>query len=173
MREGQTQSVEQTQAIGRVIGGQARAGDLIALIGELGAGKTQLVRGLAMGMGCDPATVASPTFVMVHEYLSAPIPGAVPGAGRSGLVLVHIDAYRLKGREDLESIGWDQTGTELSHGAVVAIEWADRLDSALGEHRLEVRLAHHGEDRRAVVVLAKGGWRGRMAALRSALDRVL
>lgn len=156
---GETDSVERTAAVGAAVGGLARAGDLIALIGELGAGKTQFVRGLARGLGLDPRSVSSPTFVLSQEH----------PAGRDGLVLVHIDAYRLRGVGDLESIGWDGDGAELRRGAVLAIEWADRLGDRLGPDLLTVRLSHGGESRRSVAIEARGAWRERAAELAKVL----
>ncbi len=151
-------------AIGHAVGALAAAGDVVALSGELGAGKTQFVRGLAAGMGIDPAAVASPTFVIVHEYPAAP----------DRPVLVHIDAYRIHSLEDLESIGWDLTGgSELRRGAVVVIEWADRLRGTLGEDLLTVDLAHAGEGLRSLVVRGRGQWADRMDALRSSLANII
>lgn len=111
-----------TEALGAAIGAAARVGDLIALDGELGAGKTRLVRGLALGLGLDPDQVSSPTFVIATEYARAR-PGAVPPR----CPLVHADAYRLAGGEDLEALGFD----ELTLGAVAAVEWAARVGPEL------------------------------------------
>jgi tRNA threonylcarbamoyladenosine biosynthesis protein TsaE len=111
-----------TEALGAAIGAAARVGDLIALDGELGAGKTQLVRGLAAGLGLDPDQVSSPTFVIATEY-ARPRPGAAPPR----CPLVHADAYRLAGGEDLEALGFD----ELTLGAVAAVEWASRVGAEL------------------------------------------
>jgi tRNA threonylcarbamoyladenosine biosynthesis protein TsaE len=160
---------EQTAAIGRVVALLTRAGDLIALNGELGAGKTQFVRGLAAGMGIDPGVVASPTFVLVHEYTR-------PDIGDSRPVLVHIDAYRVTSLADLESIGWElggeSEGNELRRGAVVVVEWAQRLESSLGDDMLEVTLEHDGESRRRVTIRPYGRWVARMGTLRQSLDKM-
>ena len=153
-------SPEQTMRVGEGVGKVVRAGDVIALYGELGAGKTQFVRGIARGMQVDGREVASPTFVMVHEYAALGKP-----------VLVHIDAYRLKSLEDLESIGWDVSGSsEMRQGAVVAIEWADRLAGSVGDDLLEIWLEHAGDDRRQIAIAARGKWVARMALLRQTLD---
>src|SRR5690606_14193324 len=97
----QSRSASDTTSIGAAIGRLAKQGDIIALQGELGAGKTQFVRGLAMGMGIDPRSVSSPTFVFVQEY---------EPEDPEALVLVHIDAYRLQGPSDLAGIGWGDAG---------------------------------------------------------------
>lgn len=155
-------SPERTQAVGAAVGRLAKAGDVIALVGELGAGKTQFVRGLAAGLGIDPRVVSSPTFVLVQEY--------EPEAGE-GPVLVHIDAYRLSGADDLASIGWEREGEELRRGAVVAVEWADLVAAGLGESRLDVTLGHAGRGR-WLSLSPHGDWRPRMKALRDAVERI-
>lgn len=165
---GESSSPAQTRAIGAAIARHALAGDILALVGELGAGKTQLVRGLAEGLNVEQGAVASPTFVVVHEYLPRN-----PGAGTP--VLVHVDAYRLHSLEDLESIGWDFTGgepgAEFRRDAVVAIEWADRLGAALGGEALEVRLEHRDETHRRMEVRAAGRWTQRWTGLLAELEK--
>lgn len=106
-----------------------RVGDVVALRGELGAGKTTFVRGLARGLGIDPRQVSSPTFTLVQEY--------TPEQG--GIGLVHIDAYRLDSDSDLESIGWE----DLFDGArVVAIEWPERLLDDVMPTAIEITIRH-------------------------------
>lgn len=161
--QGQSESLERTLAIGRAVAQHVRAGDVIGLIGELGAGKTQFVRGLAQGLGCAEMAVASPTFVLVHEY--EPDPGSKP-------VLVHIDAYRLRSLEDLESIGWEPRAearvSDLRRDAVVAVEWADRLGDLLGDSHLLVRLSHDETGRR-IQIEATPAWESRWRALEQGL----
>lgn len=99
----------------------------VLLSGELGAGKTTFVRGLAEGLGADPAAVASPTFTIRMDH-------------RGVRPLVHVDAWRI-GTEDLESIGFDETG---AGDAVVAIEWPERIADGLPPGHLRVRLEHAG-----------------------------
>lgn len=130
--QGHSASASQTQALGQAIARFTQVGDLIALTGELGAGKTQLVRGLAMGLGVDPAIVSSPTYVLLQVY------ERVPGHP----LLLHVDAYRL---DDPDSIGW---GSDLFDAAVVIVEWADRLQDRLPDDRLEVQMVHEPEDHR-------------------------
>lgn len=147
-------------ALGAVLAAHARAGDLIALVGELGAGKTQLVRGFARGLGLDESAVSSPTFVLMHEH----------EPDDDGPVLVHIDAYRLTTRDDLTSIGWEMVGGgELREGAIVIVEWADRMRTMLGDDRLEVELTHEQGQRRAVRIAAGGSWATRATRLFHAL----
>ena len=129
-----TRSRAETEALGARLGRAARPGDVIALWGELGSGKTTLVRGLARGLGMPAAEVTSPTFVIVHEHEGGRLP------------LFHVDLYRL-GPDDVASTGWDEG---LASGAVTAIEWPDRLGPALPADRLDVRLEHAGGDDRRV-----------------------
>jgi tRNA threonylcarbamoyladenosine biosynthesis protein TsaE len=173
-------------ALGGAIARHARAGDVVALVGELGAGKTQLVRGMAAALGLAPGATASPTFVMMQEYRGAAgrgekvepkqvESGEGEGAGGGGeLWLVHMDAYRVQSAEDLESIGWDsRPDGEVRRGAVVAVEWADRLGGALGADVLEVALTHAGPEERELVMVPRGRWVRRWPALVRELDRAL
>jgi len=153
-------SASQTLALGRAIASLARGDDLIALVGELGAGKTQLVRGLVQGLGIDPGRVSSPTFVLMQQYTRAD----------GGLAVWHIDAYRLGHGDDGESIGW---GSDLFGNAVTVIEWADRLAGPLPADRLDIELLHAGVDQRHVAVKAWGSWRDRMGRLCLAWDGVV
>ncbi|MCC6682806.1 MAG: tRNA (adenosine(37)-N6)-threonylcarbamoyltransferase complex ATPase subunit type 1 TsaE [Phycisphaeraceae bacterium] len=146
-----SESVEQTVAVGRAIGAMTRPGEVIALIGELGAGKTQFVRGLAEALNIDPRKVSSPTFVLVHEYEG----GLAP--------LVHIDAYRMRSPGELEELGFE----ELCQGAVTAVEWADRVLEAVGEDRLQVHLDHAGDQQRRLTFKLFGAWRDRESRLAS------
>jgi tRNA threonylcarbamoyladenosine biosynthesis protein TsaE len=110
-----TRSEEETIAIGRELASKLGAGDVVLVSGNLGAGKTAFVRGLASGLGIDPEEVSSPTFTIVHEYRG----------GR--LVLYHADLYRLE-RTATEDIGLEEMGVR---DGVLAIEWPDRLTHAL------------------------------------------
>ena len=130
---------EDTERIGEALARRLAPGTVVTLEGELGAGKTCFVRGLARGLGADPSAVSSPTFVLEHRYATA-----------DGRALVHIDAYRIRSAADLESIGFDEL---LAHGtSVVAIEWPSRISAALPAARVDVRLRHAGEDEREIEI---------------------
>ena len=103
------------------------SGLAIGLIGPLGAGKTAFIKGLAAGLGLDPARVASPTFVIASEY---PTP--------RGLRLAHVDCLRVESEDELETAGFLDL---LVPGVVLAVEWSDRVPRALPEDRLELRFA--------------------------------
>ncbi len=169
---GRSDCMARTVAIGCAIGRACRGGDLIALVGELGAGKTQLVRGLARGLGLDERMVSSPTFVMVQEYVSEKAEG-----DQQPPVLVHVDAYRIATLEQLESIGWDPStllpGGEMRQQAVVAVEWADRLAELAQAEHLRIELTHSGEQQRDVMLTGLGTWAARLAALRADLEAAL
>ena len=129
-----TDSEEATSAAGERFAARLKAGDVVLLHGDLGAGKTAFVRGLAKGLGASPDDVSSPTFTLIQEY-------------RGSLTLQHVDLYRLKPSE-IEGLGLD----ELTDGnAVVAIEWAERW-SAAPPDSWAVRLQHEGDDRRRITV---------------------
>jgi tRNA threonylcarbamoyladenosine biosynthesis protein TsaE len=110
-----TASEEETQAVAREFSATLRAGDVVLLSGDLGAGKTTFVRGLAEGLGIDPREVSSPTFTLVHEYRG------------NGLTLYHADLYRLE-RAATDDLGLEEIGVK---DGVLAIEWPDRLTHGL------------------------------------------
>ena len=130
-----TASVEETEAVGHRIGAVAATGDVIALYGDLGAGKTAFVRGLAAGLGVPPHLVASPTFTMIAEYTGGRLP------------LFHIDLYRLApGETDLLAL------REYVYGpGVTAIEWFDRLPVHALDAYLAVRIEYAAPGRRLIL----------------------
>ena len=157
----ETNSPEQTAQVGEAVGRCCAAGDIIALQGELGAGKTQFVRGMALGLGLNPQQVSSPTFVMAQEYEPADAEDDRP-------ILVHIDAYRIHSDEELASIGWHGHGEELREDAVVAIEWAKLIKPALGDDLLWVEIEHAPQGRR-ILLSAQGLWQDKMGLLSKCL----
>ena len=126
-----------TRAVGERLGLAARAGDVIALSGPLGAGKTELARGIARGLGV-VGPVSSPTFILISEH-----------EGR--LPFFHVDGYRLAGPEDALGAGLlDERRAE----GVTVVEWAERIEPALPEGRLEIRLDGSGDDPRSLACRA-------------------
>lgn len=139
-----------TEAWGARLAAVLRPGDVIALHGELGAGKTCFVRGLARGLGVQ-GVVASPTFTLMHTY-------------RGRLTLHHLDAWMAQRGEAFLSDG----GAEwLSGDGVAAVEWAERVEPWLPAERFEVRLEHVAPERRRLAI-AWTGPEDRLAGLRSA-----
>ena len=102
---------------------------IVLLSGDLGAGKTCFTRGLCKGLGGDPRQVSSPTFAIMQEYTIA-----------NNQRLVHIDAFRLSGEEELESIGWEELLEDRD--TIIAIEWASRIQKAIPKGAITVRLDH-------------------------------
>ncbi|HUS46644.1 MAG TPA: tRNA (adenosine(37)-N6)-threonylcarbamoyltransferase complex ATPase subunit type 1 TsaE [Phycisphaerae bacterium] len=129
----ETRSVRGTLSLGRKLAARLRAGDCVALIGELGSGKTVLVRGIAGGLGVgDTRLVSSPTFVLVHEYAAR-------------LPIYHVDLYRLsEPSAELRDLGLDEM---LARG-VVLIEWAERAAGALPSPRWQIDIEVLAERRR-------------------------
>lgn len=142
-------SPEHTRAIGRAVGEHAVAGTVVALIGDLGAGKTQLTKGIADGLGVR-SVVNSPTFVLMNEH-----------DGR--LRLHHVDAYRLDDPADAVAAGLLD---ERQAAGIVVIEWADRLDGWLPSDRLDITLDRDGTDAtaREMAWVAHGSEHERLAA---------
>jgi tRNA threonylcarbamoyladenosine biosynthesis protein TsaE len=132
-------SVDQTIELGRCIGRQLRGGEVIAMTGPLGSGKTYLTKGIASGAGAgeDAETINSPTFVLVNEY-----------SGRFDIY--HIDAYRLQSVEEFEKTGFDDF---CYPNSVVLIEWADRVSPALkGINYVRITLSHQGKNARKIFI---------------------
>lgn len=128
-----TKSPEETSRLGMLLGARLKAGDIVCLHGELGAGKTCFAKGVALGMGIkEPVT--SPTFTLVNEYHGA-------------LTLYHLDVYRLDGSAEMDDLGYE----EYFYGDGVAlVEWAERVRDVLPDERLEIfinRGAETDEDR--------------------------
>ena len=132
-----TNSADETISLGQRIGRQLKGGEVIALVGPLGSGKTHLIKGIVKGLGAEGAAneVTSPTFVLVNEY-----------AGR--LDIFHIDAYRLDSIAQFEQIGFDDY---CYPGSVVLIEWADKIESAIkGISFIKIELSHLNPTSRSI-----------------------
>jgi tRNA threonylcarbamoyladenosine biosynthesis protein TsaE len=130
-----TDSQAETETAGEALGRELAPGHVVLLYGDLGAGKTAFVRGLARGIGANPDEVSSPTFTLVQEY-----------AGPSA-TLYHVDLYRLDGPE-IDDLGLEDL---VSGDGIVAIEWAERW-SGRPHDVTEVRIDDAGEDRRSIAV---------------------
>jgi tRNA threonylcarbamoyladenosine biosynthesis protein TsaE len=131
----ETRSHAETQALGERLGRALAAGDVVALTGELGAGKTAFVQGVARGLGIR-GRVASPSFTIVNEH-----DGRVP--------LFHADFYRLVDARELDAIGFEDY---FGRGGIVVVEWAERFLDALPKERLDVRIEIVGADTRRLHV---------------------
>jgi tRNA threonylcarbamoyladenosine biosynthesis protein TsaE len=133
-----SESVDDTQALGRRLGEDLEPGRIVLLYGDLGVGKTAFVRGLAEGLGADPDEVSSPTFTIVQEY-------------RGRLPLYHADLYRLQAGPETEDLGLEEL---VAADGVLAIEWAERFGGAGGPEAVSVRIEDLGEDRRRITIAA-------------------
>jgi tRNA threonylcarbamoyladenosine biosynthesis protein TsaE len=139
-----------TLEFGSRLGAELRAGDLILLDGPLGAGKTVMTRGIARGMGIS-APITSPTFVIARVHH--------PDSG-GGPALVHVDAYRLGGLEEIDDLDLD---TDLDTEAAVVVEWGEGLAERLAEDYLLVRLRRREDDVRELTLEPHGeGWAERL-----------
>ena len=134
-------SPEQTIALGRSIGSQLKGGEIIALTGPLGSGKTHLIKGIASGAGAaDLNDINSPTFVIVNEYHR--LDGSMD--------IYHIDAYRIDSIAEFEKLGFDDLCYPAS---VVLIEWADKVDSILkGLEVVRATISHGGARQRKIKI---------------------
>ncbi|HEY5512952.1 MAG TPA: tRNA (adenosine(37)-N6)-threonylcarbamoyltransferase complex ATPase subunit type 1 TsaE [Geomonas sp.] len=136
-----TKSGAETVALGARLGRLLAPGDLVALVGELGAGKTQFAKGIASGLEVDPRTpVTSPTYTILNIYQ-----GRIP--------LYHFDLYRLHGPEEVEELGFEEY---FSGAGACVVEWAERLGEEMPAGLLTVSLCHAGADSRTVSFAASG-----------------
>ena len=136
-----TNKSEQTIALGKKLGKLLKAGDVIALSGNLGAGKTTLVKGIAQGLGIDKKQVNSPSYVLIREYKGKKIE------------LFHCDLYRLN---NVEQIGFLGIEDYFDRNGVFVIEWAKRAGNLLPEQYLDINIILKGEKSRGFKIMAKG-----------------
>lgn len=149
MRQFNLPSERETQALGAALAALLRPGDVVALHGDLGAGKTTLARGLVQALLGRPEEVPSPTYTLLQVYEAPAFP------------LWHFDLYRLDQPEDVEELGWDETVE-----GVALIEWPERAGALLPKSRLDVYLEISGEGRRARLEARGEGWQERLDELR-------
>jgi tRNA threonylcarbamoyladenosine biosynthesis protein TsaE len=132
-----THSEEETTAVARELGAALSAGDVLLLYGDLGAGKTAFVRGLAEGLGVSRDEVSSPTFTLIQEYRGGRLP------------LFHVDLYRIEDPREFDELGLD----EIADEGVLAIEWAEKLTARLKPPRcVSVRIEHAGASERRIAI---------------------
>jgi tRNA threonylcarbamoyladenosine biosynthesis protein TsaE len=154
--EVRTASAEETREVGEAIAALLRARDAVVLTGELGAGKTTFVQGVARGLGIEDR-VASPTFTLIKEY--------------SGILdLAHVDVYRLDRMQDVVDLGLEELG---GGDDVLLVEWGDTIEELLPDDRLRIELTTgdgSDDDARAISISATGeGWRDRFPELEAAV----
>ncbi len=133
-----THSQEETILFGQRLGQLLQKGEVISLIGEIGAGKTTLAKGIARGLGIDQP-VRSPTFTLIHEYLSSP-------------PFYHIDLYRLEELEQVASLALD----EYYDNGITAIEWAEHAGELIPDERLEILISKPVNNERQIQLIAYG-----------------
>jgi len=137
----QTKSRDETIDLGKRIGRLLGPGNVVALVGELGTGKTHLIKGLAGGAGVRRFSyVSSPSFTLIHEY-----PGKVP--------VIHIDLFRLGTEREAEDLGLEEY---FQGQGIIVIEWADKIPSLLPKDVLHIHLSHTGEQTRSIEIIGKG-----------------
>ena len=130
-----TNNEQETEALGERFSAGLSGGAVVAMYGDLGAGKTAFVRGMARGMGLS-CRVSSPTFTIVNEYLG-------------DRELIHFDMYRLSGADELFEIGWEDY---LNRGAVCAVEWSEKVQDAFFGDEIRVTIEKLGDTRRKITI---------------------
>ena len=130
-----THSPDETQRVGAALAKTLRGGEVIAFLGDLGAGKTAFVRGMARGMGLS-CRVSSPTFTIVNEYIGE-------------RELIHFDMYRLESADELFDIGWEDY---LRRGAVCAVEWSEKVEDAFFGDEIVLRIEKLGDSERKIII---------------------
>jgi tRNA threonylcarbamoyladenosine biosynthesis protein TsaE len=144
-----TRSAGETRDLGAAVAEVLRAGDVVSLTGDLGAGKTHLVQGAAGALGVE-APVSSPTFVLVREY-------------RGALPVYHVDVYRLERIQDVLDLGFEDL---LDPSGILFVEWGSAIDALLPDTHLEIALSIVDDDTRRVEIRGRGpGWVDRWPSL--------
>ena len=139
MQQVTSHSVAETEAAAAALSSKLHGGECVALHGDLGAGKTQFVRGLVRGLSGNARAVSSPTFVLLNVYDTPLI----------RLAVYHLDAYRVSGAEDFESIGFSEL---LTQGGVVVVEWPQRVAALLPGDTIHVHITPLGETTRLIEI---------------------
>jgi tRNA threonylcarbamoyladenosine biosynthesis protein TsaE len=140
VEESITQGAEETRALAQRLAQKLQPGDVLLLIGELGAGKTTFVQGLAEGLGIDPKLINSPTFVLIQEYEGGKLP------------LYHVDAYRIRDPWELLEVGLEEY---FERSGIVVIEWGDKLKELAPPQAIEVHFEIVDESRRRVRIVSR------------------
>lgn len=135
--EYQSNSVQETEELGRKLAQYLKAGDVIAYTGDLGAGKTAFTRGVAQGLGIADR-ITSPTFTIVDEHEGGRLP------------LFHFDLYRLYSAEELFDIGWEDY---LQRGGVCAVEWSERMEDMLEEEPIWVEIRQGDREEQRLITI--------------------
>lgn len=137
-----TRSAEETVDLGRKVAAGIKPGSLVLLRGNLGAGKTTLVKGIAEGFGAAEAErVTSPTFTLIHEYRG------------SGVVLYHIDLYRIDTQRELDTLALDDL---MEPNSILFIEWGEKFERFARERDVEIAIEHGGGDERKFFLKSRG-----------------
>ena len=134
-------SVEETERLGAELAAQLQPGDVLTLIGEIGAGKTTFTRGLAQGLGIPASSVASPSFVLIRQYAGGRMP------------LYHADLFRLDNLPQAANVGLEEC---YESGGITLIEWANKLPQVLPEEFLEIRFEPSGPESRRLKAIPHG-----------------
>ena len=135
-----THSATETEQLASTLAAQLQPGMILAFTGDLGAGKTTFIRGLARGLGIE-TPVTSPTYTIVNEY-----EGDMP--------LIHFDMYRLGSTEELFEIGWEDY---LQRGGIIAVEWSERVEDAFPPETIRIQIEKTGETARRIAIVEPTG----------------
>lgn len=135
-----TNSADETKNLGVKIAETLKNGDVVAMFGSMGMGKTAFTHGLAQGLGIDPRQVSSPTFALVHEY-----------NGKN--TLYHFDMYRIESWDDLYSTGFFDY---LDYGGILAVEWSENIENALPENSIRIYFEKGNNDNQRIITVDGG-----------------